>query len=434
MSPRILIGFREIAGYYRNLKLGFDELGISSAFLCFNRHPFNYGIGSNPSFVALINRIVQRIEGCFQKRWLTKIIWLSCIQPIFSLPIFIWCLFRYDVFIFSSVSTFFFFLDLPLLKLFGKKIIYVFHGSDSRPAYLNGYVITENTPRQVATALFLARTQKSIIRIIDRFADHIVNIPPQSHFHSRPITNGYTIGLPCTVSVGSVMPQRGEDVAAKITRILHAPSKPGPKGSAEIRGAIERLKQAGHKIEYLELVGRPNAEVLAELSRCDFVVDEIYSDTPMAGLAAEAACFRKPTIVGGYESAKIARDIPADCLPPSLFCHPAEIESAMLRLISDPLLRKNLGESAFQFVSTKWSRVEVAKRYLRLIEGAAPESWLFDPQRIEYVRGCGISETRLRDLLSKILRMGGQSGLCLGDKPDLQRQLIEFVADGAKTC
>lgn len=59
-----------------------------------------------------------------------------------------------------------------------------------------------------------------------------------------------------------------------------------------------------------------NATVLQELQQCDFVIDELYSDVPLAMLATEAAIFGKPVIVGGYYSNNFSPENPDSQIPP----------------------------------------------------------------------------------------------------------------------
>ena len=53
-------------------------------------------------------------------------------------------------------------------------------------------------------------------------------------------------------------------------------------------------------IEFVEITNRPNSEVIAKLQQCDLVIDQLYSDSTMTGIAYEAAELAKPTIVSGY--------------------------------------------------------------------------------------------------------------------------------------
>ena len=157
-----------------------------------------------------------------------------------------------------------------------------------------------------------------------------------------------------------------------------------PRFGLQSSGVVVR----GARIEYRELVGQPNHEVLRALRWCDFVVDEVYSDTPMARFATEAAYFGKAAVVGSYAAAlyHVREDPP---LPPSLLCHPDEIEEAIMSLASDASLRGELGLRAQAFVTQQWSPADVAGRLLRLIDGAAPAEWVVQPRDLTYVHGWG---------------------------------------------
>jgi hypothetical protein len=188
-------------------------------------------------------------------------------------------------------------------------------------------------------------------------------------------------------------------------------------------------------VELVLLSGKPHAVVMDELARCDFVVDQCYSDTPMAGFAAEAASFGKPAVVGGYAEEVFARWIPPATLAPTLYVRPEEVEGAIERLIVDEDLRRELGRRARTFVEEHCACHRVAERYLRLIEGPVPPEWLFDPGEIRYVQGYGFPEDRARERVAAVLRAAGPEGLCVSDKPDLERRLVAFAqsaeADGA---
>lgn len=425
--PRIFIGLRELSGYYHHLKKGFDALGIDSVFVNLNGNPFQYGFDNNPPLINALNNFTQKLGILFFGNWILRVIWVFFLQNIISFFLFPWALFRYDVFLFASNSTFFFFLDLPILKLFRKKVIYVFHGSEARPVYLNGYVIKNDRRFSIITGIIVARLQKIMISVIDKLADHIINIPPQAHFHSRSFISWWMIGVPHHYVKDSKSVSIGKVSSDNSVRILHAPSKPEPKGTPKIRQAIESLKKKGYSINYVEITGRPNSEVLEELRKCDFIVDEIYSDTPMAVFATEAAFAGKPAVVGSYYITQLKEDLPADNRPPSMFCHPDLLEAAMEKLIVDQTFREDLGKEAQKFVTTNWSARKVAQNYLMLITGDFPREWLFDPCNIRYLHGCGMSEVNAKIIITSFLKTGGKKSLCLSDKPELEEMFIRFA-------
>jgi len=427
---KIFIGLRELSGYYHNLKRGFDTLGIESVFVNLSGHPYQYGTDANPAWINGLNRMAQRIGTRFFSNWALRILWVGFFQNLLSLFLFLWALIKFDAFIFGSNSTFFFFLDLPILKFFKKKIIYVFHGSEARPVYLNGYVIQNERAKTIWLGIILARIQKMIISIIDRYADCSINIPPQAYFHTRPFVSWLMVGVPHYVGEATGPNFETREANQSSVRILHAPSKPGPKGTAVIRQAIQSLREKGYAIDFVEITGRPNREVLEELQRCDFVVDELYSDTPMAVFATEAAFAGKPTVVGGYYSKDIRKDVPAQCIPPSLFCHPDDLEPSIEKMITDMTYRVELGRRAYEFVISHWSAEKVAARYLALIDGDIPEDWYYDPYRIRYLHGCGLSEDKAKQVIKAFINAAGPNALCLRDKPELVRLFTEFASSG----
>jgi glycosyltransferase involved in cell wall biosynthesis len=425
----VFLGLREVAGYLWNLKQGFDEIGVESTLVNLAGHAFQYGEGRNPAWASRINRLAQSLGRRFPGGTSRRLVWIVISQGILGPWVFVRALFTHDVFIFTSMSSFFYFLDLPLLKLFRKTVLHVFLGSDSRPVYLNGYVLRHATPRAITAAIVLTRVQHTMLRIVERFADVIVNIPPQSHFHTRPIVSGYVIGMPMRD------PTDGLDDAPdppdpRAVRVLHAPSNPGPKGTDVVRATIEALRARGHAIAYVEITGRPNRDVIAAIQASDLVIDEVYSDTPMSGFAAEAASCGKPAVVGSYYVTQIRDVVPPDLMPPSAFCHPAGLEREVERLVVDPGLRVELGNRARAFLRDHWSARRVAAKFVLLIEGRCPPEWRFEPREIRYVHGCGHREPEARAKLRAFLARGGPRALCVGDKPGLQADLVAFARDG----
>jgi glycosyltransferase involved in cell wall biosynthesis len=246
--------------------------------------------------------------------------------------------------------------------------------------------------------------------------------PPYGFLHEQPVVAFLIIGIPRTPLATPPRPRSSGPV-----RIVHAPSHPVAKGTARIREAVEAVLASGRDVEYVELVGVPNEHVRHELARCDFVVDSAYSDTPMAGLAADAALFGRPTIVGGYawdETRRFTRD--AD-LPPSHCCNPRDLRAAIEMLVDDEEYRLELGRRAHAFVSERWSSTAVAERFLRLFDGPAPAEWLCDPREIRYLGGWGQSQRRSRELTRATIDVFGVGALQLRDKPELERLYVDFA-------
>lgn len=445
---KIFIGLTEVSGYYSNLKKGFDDIGAHAEYVSLHAHPFGYGETTGQSPLAAFARycVAKRVALTNRRSFQGAFWWLLVLLT--RIPLFVWALVRFDAFILGGGSAFFRYAEIPLLKLFGKKVIYMFHGTDSRPAYVDGFC--ENIPRGTApvfeavharinndtfSTVEIARRVRTYIRAtgrrksnvlrVERFADVCVNHPAHGHFHTRPFVVSLIMGLPYVPDAMALPPSRKADGSS--VRVLHSPSQPEGKGTHQIRRIVSELQAEGYAIDFVEIMGRPNVEVLQELQCCDFVIDQLYSDFPMAAFAMEAAFFGKPAVVGGYYAEHIKNDIWEEWIPPSLFCHPDKLKESIARLVTDSEFRLSLGEKAQKFVSSRWHACEVASRYMRLINGDIPKEWFFDPDRIEYMLGCGQPEARTKAIVRAIIERCGKAGLQLGYKPRLEQMFVDLA-------
>ncbi|MEO8612970.1 MAG: hypothetical protein ABI690_34070 [Chloroflexota bacterium] len=417
---KVFLGLRETSGYLTRLNEGFHALDIDSTFINLREHRFHYDTDSRWKLVKLYQYITKQYGA---SRFLMRLLWGSSLFLLSSIFL-VWAIARYDIFIFGYGTSFLFLHDLPILKFFGKKIIFVFYGSDARPPYLNGGHIDIDNQQSTLSCIRRTRKTKQHIVKIERYADAIISLPPFGVFHQRPYILFGAVGFPFNFSSNMPWSASAND---EVVRILHSPSNPIVKGSAEIEKAVKNLQAHGYKIEWITVKGQPNEIVLQELARCDFVVDQLYSDWLMPGFATEAAAFGKPTIIAGYDLAAMRDQLPDLSLPPVHDCHPDEIEAAIERLILDKAYRLELGLRAQKFVQINWSSTAVAKRFLKIIQNDVPASWYFDPMESSLIHGCGISETRLKKFLQSYIKAGGKDALQLADKPILEQLIIDFA-------
>jgi len=415
--PRVFLGLIEIAGYYRNLCDGLSRLGIDCVFVDLSGNPFDYQGQRQHIGLRALERVARRKrQARGPSRWA-----LAAIVKAFKAPLFVWAVLRFDVFVFGYRSTFFAFRELPLLRLLGKRVVFCFHGSDARPPYLDGSLMGPTRGMSIAACVAETRRTRQAVERIERHADAVVSHAPYAHFQRRPFVSFLALGIP-TVPREPAVPDERESV-----RALHAPSDPDAKGTTDIRAMVAELQGQGYRLELQEVVGQPHDVVRREMARCDLVIDQLYSDTPMAGLAAEAAAAGVPTLVGGYESADIGAAIPDGRVPPTAFCDPPLAAKALAKLVDDHAGRRDLGRRARRFVLEEWSPMQVADRWLHVIEGTTPDGWLVDPTSVCFVHGCGLPERRSRDLIAAVAEAAGPSGLGVDDKPGLQRALLEFA-------
>ena len=424
---RIALAPIEVAGYHANLARGFRELGVECDQLLIRPHAFRYG-GPRPD-----SRVGRALLRAIQRSYTRSVDGPGArvAQPlnlVLRAVLAAHAVRNYDVFVFTLGTTFLRTLELPLLRALGKRCVFVFHGGDSRPPYLNGKTLRACGSNPGPALIAEARVIRPRVDRITPCAEFVVDNPLSGHFQSRPFVNWFRLGIPIAPQdrLDALRAQARPRPAGRLV-VVHAPSDPASKGTPLIRAALERARQRGHALELVELMGRPNVEVLRELARCDFVVDELYSDVPGAGLAFEAAAFGKPTIVGGYGAQEFARWIDPERVVPTHYCHPAQLDEAIERLCNERDYRLELGARAQAFVQQAYAPAQVAGRYLQLLEGREVADWFVDPQQIRYTHGTGLTEDAARGAIRAVLDAGSERALCLDDKPQLRRELVTFA-------
>ena len=427
-NKRIYIGPCEIAGYYLNLTKGFKELGFNVDYITYKNHHFNYEKEINLPFLIKIVRFFNKFKN--NNRNTFKRLLIALPGDFFS---FIWAvtaIFKYDVFIFGfGQSLLRYNLDLYILKAFKKTVISnLAHGSEARPAYING-AIHEKCHQSSKSLIREAKLSKKIISRHEKFASYIIGSPfSNSHFASKKFINWFAIGIPSLNSRLSNLKINVKEKSNVIetVKILHCPSRPTSKGSNLIKRAISNLKNKGYDIEFKVIEGKSNSEVIEELKRCDFVVDQVFSDTPMAGFSAEAAFYAKPSVVGGYGLKQLTKLIPIKMIPPSKICDPDKIEKSIETLLINVNERILLGKMAQDFIMNDWNSINVAKRYIKIINGDIPESWWIDPFKIFYFEGYGQTREFTKRVVHNIIKNYGLKSLQLNHNTKLEEAFSKF--------
>jgi hypothetical protein len=431
--PRIFIGPTEIAGYYSNLTKGFKEIGICCDFFSYYSHAFEYGGESEPSYILKKIRLLKKYQ-LRKKNNIFKKFFLVALAEFLSLIWTIRLLSKYDIFIFGFGNSLMRNnIDLLILKLFNKKIISNFaHGSEARPPYIDGFhQSSEGINLSINVQHHLTKKIKKRIVYHEKFCNLIIGSPySTSHFANKKNINSFALGIPFDTSPKEerkITFDNHKKVHSGKIIILHSPSHAAAKGTNSIVNIIDRLKKKGYLIEFILIQGKPFNDVLTEIQKCDFVVDQIYSDTPLAGFATEAAWFGKPSVVGGYGLSRLKSYIPLDMWPPSKICAPDEMEYAIEDLILNIEERRSLGLAAKKFVREKWKSAEVARRYLQLIEGNIPDQWWLDPSKVDYLEGAGQSIEKSKEAIRALVKNYGVESLQLAHRPALEKSFLKFT-------
>ncbi|MGC8733986.1 MAG: glycosyltransferase [bacterium] len=163
--------------------------------------------------------------------------------------------------------------------------------------------------------------------------------------------------------------------------ILHAPSSPLVKGTPLIRAAIKKLKLEGYKFEYIELINKPNEEVLENLRKSHIVLNQVYLKVPGTfGIEAlanycvvlQSSNFREHMSLYLEDAGELIdkKDIDIDMNDfnkvPWIVVNYWEIYDKLKFLLDNKHLLKNIAENGFSFAK-KYFSSEFAKKYLKLI-------------------------------------------------------------------
>ena len=406
---RIFIGLNNIAGYYGPLAEGLRSLGhqVSSVFLY--QSIFQYADGSSSSYIAKLFTICGNQRMRYQrKQFLQKAFW-KISQEILRVPLCVWAICRHDAFILSfggSIIP----GDLALMRLLGKRVVMVYHGSDNRPPFVDGFQI-QRFSKNVSNAWkniirrYAIKTQK-----IEQKVSHVVCLPASGSFLSMPAYSFLSLGIPSKPVEYVQYPC--EDIA--VVKILHSPSNPEAKGTPLIRRIIHELKEEGLNFEFVEITGVPNATVLEEILKCHFVIDQAYSDTPLAGFAAEAASLGRVAVVGSFNCVESNTMHRNGAHPPSVFVHPQLMKDRIRQLVLNPRLAKQLGQNMHDFIRDHWEYRLVAQRYESILMGSGCKSWMFDPSAISSPGCAGGDEVCFAELISDLVSTFGD-GVLMAD-------------------
>lgn len=175
------------------------------------------------------------------------------------------------------------------------------------------------------------------------------NLFPKTYFTSQRLP--VTAILPKYPEVNPIKPL-----------LIHSPSAPILKGTPQIVEAIDKLR-AEFSFEFILLQNLPREEVLRYMKECDIFIDQIIFGA--YGLAAcEAMAHGKPVVCYLAEEVRNNSFPKDEC--PIVNANPDTIYDQLKRLLSDPLLRHNIGIQSRQYAEKYHDAHVVAKNNLNI--------------------------------------------------------------------
>lgn len=315
--------------------------------------------------------------------------------------------------------------EFKLMRKLGKKLVFVFHGSDIRPAYLNG-AIWQRGGVGLAAIRKLVKYQKRIVRDAERFADLIVCWSGITHFFSKPVVLHEHIGFPLSnwseLQGATGLP---EGKKTEVIRVLHSPSSTVAKGTLEIEAVISSLQSSGFPISYERLSGVSNSTVLAKIKQADFVIDQLYADTAGGVLAAESSILGKAVVVGAIDK-KWLSELLGDSTPPTCLIHPTELEQEIRKLSTDVQYRRERAIAAKSYFEQFWRPENVARNYIAALQGIELKHSRVDPRSIHHARGGYATVEQISAKVSEYTRRFGVRALGLGHNPMLEWHVLRY--------
>lgn len=418
-NPRVFVGLWEVAGFYTRIVSDLRTRGVPVSLSLLRPHKLGYEANSTLSDYPFQEALQSPVS---VRRPLTI---LRAIATY--LHHFLWAVKNFDIFVFTYGTTFIpKQLDLRLLKMLRKKVVvFVSHGSEARPPYMDGAWWDMALKKEDPIRFIRIQTQRQFqkLRRLEKLSHEIVAHPLTSQFLTRPaICSGY-IGNPPPAPHASLNDGRSDSTFL----ILHAPSNRRVKGSDEIKRVIDRLSIKFPRIMYRELFNVPNSEVIQLLARADLVIDQLYIDTYLAGFGTEAASLGVPALSGSYAIRELRLMIDPSSQPPTLLVHPSLLESTLVRLLADQSSITELGRECHRFINEKGSISQVASRWLSVVLGDYPKTWTFKPTDFAYVYGIGLNEVELVTIAREGMRRFGESFFCLGERSDILKTMKELT-------
>lgn len=259
---------------------------------------------------------------------------------------FIWAIFHFDIFhFFWGISLWSFWrfhlLDLPILKLFGKKIIVHFRGRDIiNPVYFE-YLTDSACGRKAEVIELSNHYQSKKIKKWRKYADYtLVSTPNLLQLVPNATISPQVIDLKYW-NTNTQQFSREDD----IVRILHAPSLRITKGTQIIVDTIERIKRKGYRIELVLVENMPHDRIKEVYETCDIGIDQLLIGW-YGKFSVEIMALGKPVICYiSHEYDKYRPDLPI------VNANEKSLEQVLEDLIINPDLRRELGNKSCEYVS-----------------------------------------------------------------------------------
>lgn len=180
---------------------------------------------------------------------------------------------KYDIFVFYSRSFIPFKssllgLDLLVLRMMGKKIIFKFRGGEARTGSLFRELSPYNYVDDIPDLFTNEHERRSWINFVSKICDE-VHVPD-------PELASY---VPNSIVSKRLVPDElfleGNNNKSEVIKIIHAPTRKVIKGTEWVEQAIEMLKEKYDNIDYKRIENMTHEQALEAYKECDILIDQL---------------------------------------------------------------------------------------------------------------------------------------------------------------
>lgn len=290
---RIFIGFSEVANFINAYRIGFEALGYKTFTVVGFRNKY-YPHAHYDIVLSERNQWFRQTPG-FLGRILRSLSARFTIAKVFFKALLCCQVFYYN----TGGNALPFRLDYFLIKLFRKKLVVVFLGSEIRHWFLYKKDLEKFGYDQLFASCIEAYRLQNFgnlnqkherVASAEAYADMILSQPGFAQLQTKPY-NRVTVGL-YLPDYDFLIPAR------KRPLIVHAPSSRGIKGTEFVEEALGKLAAEGVEFDFRLIENMPNRELLELLVESDIVIDELNSDT--VGVLSTEAMATGNAVLTGY--------------------------------------------------------------------------------------------------------------------------------------
>jgi hypothetical protein len=336
---KIFLGFTEVANFINTYKKGFEQNGHST-FTVISRH--------NKYYPNAIYDIVlcERVK-TFHKlpSFLNRII-KSFLTRFYSYQAFLIALRTCEIFIYNTGGNILpFCLDYKLIKLFKRKLVVIFLGSEIRHWYVYkleleklGYAKLFESGIEAYRVQNYGNYKEKLARVhsAEKYADLILSHPSFAQLQTKPYMRGY-IGL-------EIDKYKYNTPLNDIPIIVHAPTNRGVKGTDYVEMIVNSLISEGYKIDFRLIENMPNDKLLELLAESDIVIDELNSDS--IGVLSTESMATGNVVLTSYFVEHFGNE--ANC--PILNTNKDNLRTNLKKVIVDKSLREKLAIEGRRYV------------------------------------------------------------------------------------